>query len=662
MLYPAPGDWQAWGIQDESHQFFCLHWTELFDAETPDTWQVRSCNVNTLLQELIDASQTAREFEAYRGVMRAILDETFAVVSRDEILGRFYPFVSAYLEPWRKSQIAEKAVSEVERLARVIQGNLKDYWENGVKLVLELLTEADGGKKKHLYAATMNLAVETVARGRYPSHVRERFISSVLRASESPFLKRVQDLFDEFTVRSRNYQCVFFADGIRRHDAEGLPADITLALGPPAVIEPGAAEEFYKHVSKSAPSLWVRVEAADPEAARHRAEKRLGELFAAKNLFNVDARFGVRALKALVVDEAGEKTIVERQRLGSQYLGAYDARVLKVDLLFRVESQLRRVAPPDASQLAAVIEYHRLALLANNDEARLVNLWVALEALCQGGDGSIIERVWSRIAPCVAVDNVRRNLISLSIFLRKLWTVDNDGDFSSLFPNSNKDRLEPDDLARVLLLPDGHADLKKLCKLCRHHSLILHRLFRAHSLMLDRAVSVKNNIEYTRQNVEWQIKRIYRARNAIVHTGSCNLLLTQITQHLHCYLVKAVRSVLLDIDRQPLWTIRDSLEHRFRLFERVAGLFGSTAGHEIGLASVLEPEACLKPQTAPFAWAAPEAAPAPPQIDQPNVVAAANPAQQVQPVQIEDPVQVPNAPTGQPEGAPPAGTGGVPGG
>ena len=97
--------------------------------------------------------------------------------------------------------------------------------------------------------------------------------------------------------------------------------------------------------------------------------------------------------------------------------------------------------------MAAAIEYHRLALLATSDEARLVNLWIALEALCQGGEGSIIERVWSRISPCVSVENVRKNLVSLSIYIKELWDHEDPSPFLTLFPNSSETRLEPSDLA-----------------------------------------------------------------------------------------------------------------------------------------------------------------------------------------------------------------------
>jgi hypothetical protein len=603
MLYPTVQEWKDWGIEDECHQFFCLYWTELFDPETPDTWQVRACNVKTILRELIDASRIAEGFDAYRGVMRSILDEAFAIIKRDVILDNFYPFVSAYLEPWRKQDIGEKAVPEIERLALVVLGNLEGYWENGVKLVKARLEKPEKGKKKELYAATMNLAIETVARGRSPSHIRERFIATVLANSEIEFLGRVDAVFAEYKPLTRKYRCVFLAEGIRKSDAEGLPSDIKLAVGRPADIVPGPAQEFFKQASNVGVSLTVELDAGDPEAARRQAEKRLGELFAGKNLFGTDDRFGIKVSNALVEDEAaGTKTIISHRRLGSHYLGNYDARKLKVDLLFRVQGHLQRVSPTDALQLAAALEYHRLALLATSDEARLVNLWIALEALCQGGEGSIIERVWTRIAPCVSIDNVRKTLVSLSILVKNFWTPENREQFLVLLPNSTKDHLDPEDLAKLLLLPDGHENLKKLSKLCLAHPLILHRLFRAKSMMLERPGMVSDNIKYTRQNVEWQIKRIYRVRNSIVHTGSANLLLPQLAQHLHCYLVKAIMSVLTDLDRQPLWRIRDSLEHRLRLFELVAGMFGKTEGHQIAIASIMDPEACMVLQTEPFAW------------------------------------------------------------
>ena len=309
-------------------------------------------------------------------------------------------------------------------------------------------------------------------------------------------------------------------------------------------------------------------------------------------------------MKALVADEDGEQTIVESRRVGSHYLGNYDARQVKLELLFRVQ---QTVADADAAQLSAALQYHRLAMMATSDEARLVNLWIALEALCQGGDGSIIERVTTRIAPCVSVDNVRKTIVSLALYLRFLWNESDKADFLALFPKSTEERLEPEDLVALLLLPRDDPKITRLCELCARHPLILHRLFRTKMMILDRPASIADNLEYTKQNVDWQLKRIYRARNAIVHTGRGSSLLPQLTQHLHCYLMKTIHSVLIALDRQPSWSIRDALEHQRRLFDHAVDFFRKTEGHRISARAIVHPSECMMPQNPPFAWPPPPA-------------------------------------------------------
>ena len=145
----------------------------------------------------------------------------------------------------------------------------------------------------------------------------------------------------------------------------------------------------------------------------------------------------------------------------------------------------------------------------------------------------------------------------------------------------------------------------ELCRLCAAHPLILHRLYRARSMTLDKPGSVAENLRYTRQNVDWQLKRIYRVRNSIVHRGQGSTLLPQLTQHLHSYFVKTIRSVLVELDRQPTWTILDALEHRRKLYDHVIQFFNSTPGHGISEQALMQPMACLLPQTAPFVWPAP---------------------------------------------------------
>ena len=177
----------------------------------------------------------------------------------------------------------------------MLLGNLDGYWDSGVQLLNDMLQQADKGKKKDLYDLTMNVGVETVARGRSPNHIRQAFLATVLTDSAAPFLERVTNVFAQYATQGANYKCLFLPEGVRKKDAESFPTDIKLGFGKPeGPADP--TDSFFK----GGPNIWlsVDVEADDPEDAKNKAEKRLGELYAGLNLFSIDDRFGFNVLRA----------------------------------------------------------------------------------------------------------------------------------------------------------------------------------------------------------------------------------------------------------------------------------------------------------------------------------------------------------------------------
>ncbi len=178
--------------------------------------------------------------------------------------------------------------------------------------------------------------------------------------------------------------------------------------------------------------------------------------------------------------------------------------------------------------------------------------------MSQDDEGTIIDRVCTLIAPCVSIENVQKNLTSIALYVRFLWNDTDRAQFLALFPSSNSERLDPKDLANLLLLSEDHPNIRQIFALCARHPLIMNRIFRLKSITLKDPASVAKNLEFTNRNVDWQLRRIYRVRNAIVHTGSSEILLPQLTQHLHCYMVKAIKSILTEMDRNPKWGIQSA--------------------------------------------------------------------------------------------------------
>ena len=599
MLYPTPDDWSRWGISDECHQFFSLHWTELFDPDTPDTWQVRTCNAKSLMAEI---ESLARTPGTHPGTFRPLLEEAIGMVGRDIILAERFPFVADYLGTWPKGDVAADKVGELGRLAAVIRGNLADYWQAGMQLLEAELRTPKPGEKKRLYDLTMNVAVETAARGHSPDHLRQTFIRSVLTVSGVPFADRVKGVFDDLAADPAGYRCVFKVEGVRHDLAPHFPSDVALTIGKRPDPMAGPAVEFFQNVATDEVCLAVTTRAADPEAAHRQAVQRLGQVLAGVNLYSIERRLDLKRTKALVEPAGGGPGVLTagRRGLGSHYLGSYEALQDRAELLFNA---MRPGGSPDAARVTAAVQYHRLALQAGTDEARLVNLWIAIEALFERDDGSIIGRVCDGVAPCVAVDNLRKTLVGLAVYVRFWWRRQkSEVEFLKLFPNSTERTLDPDDLCRVLLLPSDAPEVKELFRLCAGHLLIRHRLFRAGRMILGEPKEVAANLEFTHRNVGWQLRRIYRARNAIVHTGHGGEALPQLTQHLHSYFMKTLNALLVELDRRPRWTLREAVEHRRRLYGHVVNFYRTTPGHQIARRSLLDAGNCLTVQEEPFAW------------------------------------------------------------
>jgi len=82
------------------------------------------------------------------------------------------------------------------------------------------------------------------------------------------------------------------------------------------------------------------------------------------------------------------------------------------------------------------------------------------------------------------------------------------------FPN-----LDPyTKFAAILYLEENEALRRELCNLCSDNPLSLHRLWHLHR-DYSAPSSMKSAIEGHEKRIGWQIHRIYRARNNIVHAG-----------------------------------------------------------------------------------------------------------------------------------------------
>jgi len=169
-------------------------------------------------------------------------------------------------------------------------------------------------------------------------------------------------------------------------------------------------------------------------------------------------------------------------------------------------------------RLLSAVSTAAVALDAGSLETRLISLWSAFEVLLSDPPESEarIPHYVKHLAPCITWKYHRRIFSAvydqLSVILRrKLKNLIEDIDVDQ---NSNQHTK----FAKLIILPHFEEKRDFLLKTLADSPLALHRLYRLEKFY-GTPSACANTMKDHQRRVEWQLHRIYRTRNNLVHAG-----------------------------------------------------------------------------------------------------------------------------------------------
>lgn len=580
-----------WGLESEAQLFFVLRWQELFAEDTYDSWQVRTTSVRTILDELLVGLDMAAAVPASYTSLGALLDEAAEIAANDEVIGEAFPFVQQALKDLRgswESSRDEKSrdLDRIRRETLVLRGCLGTYATVLRAMLTQVLASPPKPYKSRLYGLAMSLAVELSAQGYSTPHLRESL--SWLTTPGQPFAERLSAFLTRLGGRHQPYQCYLPVRLSLTDVPQDAFPDVCFIRGKEMSQQAESVQEF---AAKAGASLLCRlqVDALDPVAARQAARARLEEAFAAIRLYHLQGDATLAGTLVLVVTRDGGDSIEtdeDHSRLGYMRSPKDSSRKLA-----RLAKAMQHLSGADSSRLNAVLQYHRLALAAGTDETRLANLWVALECLVRLPETSVIENVCRYIPTTVATHHLQGVVRNVAIDLREGWrseTTEAAALRTSAGQTGFPKELPLPTLLRWLAQDDGKPEIQAICQLATANPLMVFRLDRVQKhYVKDRAV-LAGMLRRHGQHIDWQLRRIYRARNRIVHWGASPAQVRHLCQHLHAYLVLTLMNLMQDLAMHGAWGIAEALEFRRTVFARISDA-------EAMLGRTLTPEAVLNP-------------------------------------------------------------------
>jgi len=581
MWFPAPNF--EYSSKDSDSLFIAFAWRELFEENTPQIYQPSLLNIPDLLEELEKvATHTLKDEHGKRKPLESLIEELQSQAESDKVLRKCFPDVHHGISSLKKDTPAGK----VKIFSIVNQEKLADYDYRTYDYflsTLETFHKASGKPKKEMLLALRSLATLAVSQGFSSNECRLIVEKSTL--SLEPIGVGQQILQSLRTKEEQSWECFFALRGEPRFICKLMAIN-----GFTPLPKKWTPQECYKYADKhkfhkfhnnteGCTERFVgKFQGKSASQAFENSLSLLKRVLGAANLYHHSTSFEIAPYAFVKSVERWEET---SSQIFSFYKGTdlplqYQATEKLVKEL-QENSLIRR-----SNQAMNSLELYSLAHASWDLRSRFIHLWVALEALIgPASEDSIIGNLLNRITPIVVHHHLHSVIRYLAICLHEFGFCGTVPNTTGGFTKSTADKIRTDELLLALTGSDGKYKqiVNNLLAVVAKHPLLCNRIYTASEGGFKTPEAMKKEfLDNCEELTNWQLRRIYRARNLLVHQGIAVPQLQYLFEKLNYYYSVTFSKVIHDLQDHPHWSVDHSYEHRRQEFEFFSHqLSGSTS-------------------------------------------------------------------------------------
>ncbi len=226
-------------------------------------------------------------------------------------------------------------------------------------------------------------------------------------------------------------------------------------------------------------------------------------------------------------------------------------------------------------QINRIIDLHNGSVLQPRLADSFIDLWSTLEIVSENSSGeSKVEKVISSVVPILKKDYICSVLGNIQADLHDNL---NSADYNNLMEKITQGDNEIKKIACLIFLPEYEALLEELFKKLSFFSVIRQKIYKLYSIRSNKHAIIDLSEIYAKR-IEWHIYRLYRTRNAIVHSGKINKYIQPLGEHLHIYVDQVINEILIKLSSEPtIKTVQDVLIDAKLISKKVSDLMQGNA-------------------------------------------------------------------------------------
>ncbi|WP_029270734.1 hypothetical protein [Flavobacterium sp. KJJ] len=504
----------------------------LFDY-TLDTYKTQALNIRLLCIEALQTIDNIKLGLIKKPNIESVIDELLWSLNGD--------FVAKELVGTKLSGIIEKINSNrnnLKNLKEVIQ-LLYHYLDdkkylNHIQIKLNRLVP-ENKEKGNIYKATKSFVTELVSYGYTTSYIYHNANRFFFNYAESFSQTTPKTFFEIFNYKEKTFTVVYKVSKLFK-EFESLSETLNFKIQEKYSTKnlSGDEKKFISNINTSETFIvFENVEAFDDNVARIMTEI---PLFKIGNLFSFYHHKEVPKIStlALVTNHSDKFSLLREQPIKSIIKKADTnpkTAALKAKNLFSTLN----LPPETIYRISRAIDLHSISLTTEQVENKLINLWTSLETLIPKDIDCGDDRIIQIIKALLPFQTLK--------YINKL--IEQAGNDFSYFDSENSKKLikatvlkDSENsfhaLSALIMTVENETIRTQVYDLLNNYPLLRFRLFTLNKT-LSNGKEVVKLIEIHRQKVEWQIRRIYRVRNLIVHSGKMPSYTNILVENLHNY-------------------------------------------------------------------------------------------------------------------------------
>lgn len=518
MKFSKPKNWTN-GFRHDGLLYFAQRIEEMLFSYTSELYSVPAMNTHLLVLEYLDTDETIEDRSIAEAQLKHIMEEFQYSFKNDIVIQNNITEEECknILDKLNTSNIVDR-----KKVMRYLFELLKKYDKWCVAYIKEIVPQEQ--EKKKIERALKCFVPELIGRG-YSGEYIYHYAKKIFFESSVDSIDALDAFLNRFDFRRKEYTVYVPVKKSVINFKEILEHRLRAEFG----LFPEAGDLKYK--SNRYVLVKLSLKDYDERAAADQAYRKLNLFFKYYNFLGNEKHDWIRNICKVTSDQ-GDNAFVEMRPLCFRRYVVEKDKVATGKMTETVISMLVFDSREALYYIDRAVVMHNTAISERNLSNGFLNLWSALEVLfVESQSKSKLNDVENKLIPILQKDYVSEIFDQLEDCLEE-----NIGEtYVKNLKEEVADYNEDTWLAELLILEEYEGCRNKIMNDLEDYPVLRSRISQLSGVFKTKK-SALDEIERYTQRVKWHLRRLYRTRNAIIHSGEEAENIRLLGEHLHSYL------------------------------------------------------------------------------------------------------------------------------